>query len=412
MTDSEKVKDSRQTDCCVVGGGPGGMMLALLLARRGVKVALLEAHKDFDRDFRGDTVHPSTLEILDQICLAQPLHQLRHNKIYGPTLQASGGAFSPIDLRRLHTRFPYIMMVPQAKFLDFLASEARRFPSFELRMSARVSGLITEDGVVRGVRYRSDDGLHEVRAPLTVGADGRASMVRHLSGFEPVKTSPPMDIMWFRLPRLAGDESSDRVLGGFGGGRVLVVFDRVEYWQVAYVFPKGRYQAVIAAGLDEFRRSIVELEPQFAEHVKTLTEWHQCALLSVESSRCPLWHKPGLLLIGDAAHVMSPIAGVGINYAVQDAVVAANILTESLLAGAVKSEDLARVQKEREGPVRFIQWFQAEIQKRIIAPALKAAGPFEIPWFVRLYFRIPFLRDIPARILAFGLKRVRLLPPN
>lgn len=303
-------------------------MLALLLARQRVPVTLLEQHKDFDRDFRGDTIHPSILEILDQIGLAEPVHQLAHSKIYGPTLRLANSTFSPIDLRRLKTRFPYILLVPQVKFLEFIAAEALKYPDFRLVMGANVEQLIEEDGQVRGVRYLAADGMHELRATLTVGADGRFSRVRHLVGFEPMATSGPMDILWFRVPHIPGDlpEAEGRALGGFAGGRILVVFDRIDYWQVAYVFPKGQYQSLRAAGLESLRHSIVEIEPHFAEHVKTLTDWHQLAFLSVESSRCPRWFKPGLLLIGDAAHVMSPVGGVGINYAVQDAVVAANIL--------------------------------------------------------------------------------------
>jgi 2-polyprenyl-6-methoxyphenol hydroxylase-like FAD-dependent oxidoreductase len=401
-------EDAEQTACCIVGGGPGGMMLALLLARQGVPVTLLEAHKDFDREFRGDTLHPSILEILDQIGLAEPLHELRHTKIYGPTLQVAGGRFAPVDFRRLKTRFPYIMLIPQTRFLEFLAAEASRYPNFRLRMVANVAELIESAGGVSGVRYQSTEGWHEVRAQLVVGADGRFSKVRHLLGFEPIKTSPPMDILWFQLPRLPGDESSDRVRGGFAGGRVLAVFDRLDHWQVGYIFPKGHYQAVRAEGMEAFRRSIVDIEPPFAKHVQALTDWHQCSLLSVESSRCPIWYKPGLLLIGDAAHVMSPVGGVGINYAVQDAVVAANVLTRPLMAGQVRVEDLAAVQRQRVWPTRVIQAIQSAVQQRVIASALQAQGPQTIPWFVRLFFRVPGLRDIPARILAFGVRRVRL----
>ena len=403
-----EIERSQETTCCIVGGGPGGMMLALLLARRGVQVTLLEAHKDFDRDFRGDTLHPSILEILDQIGLAEPLHQLRHNKIYGPTLQLADGGFSPVDFRRLKTRFPYIMLIPQTRFLEFLAAEAKKYPSFRLCMVANVGELIESVGRVSGVRYQSTDGWHEVRAQLTVGADGRFSKVRHLAGFEPIKTSPPMDILWFQLPHLPGDESSDRLLGGFGMGRALAVFDRLDYWQLGYIFPKGQYQAVRAAGMEAFRRSIVEIEPRFVKHVEALTEWHQCSLLSVESSRCPLWYRPGLLLIGDAAHVMSPVGGVGINYAVQDAVVAANVLTKPLKAGQLPVEALAEVQRQREWPTRAIQALQSAVQRRVIATVLQSKGPQTIPWFVRLFFRIPVLRDIPARIIAFGVRRVRL----
>ncbi len=399
---------AQETTCCVVGGGPGGMMLALLLARRGIDVTVLEAHKDFDREFRGDTIHPSILEILDQIGLAEPLLKLRHNKIYGPTFQSSGGAFSPIDFRRLKTRFPYIMLVPQTKFLEFLAAEAKKYPNFKLRMVANVGQLIEGENGVQGVRYQSTEGWHEVRARLTVGADGRFSKVRQLAGLVPLKTSPPMDILWFQLPHMPEDAHSDRVMGGFGGGRMLAVFDRIDYWQIGYVFPKGHYQDVRAAGLEAFRKSIVEIEPNFARHVESLTDWHQCSLLSVESSRCPVWYKPGLLLIGDAAHVMSPVGGVGINYAVQDAVVAVNVLARPLSQGQVRVEDLAEVQRQREWPTRIIQRIQSTLQTRIIASGLQVQGTLEIPWFVRLFFKVPVLRNIPARILGFGLKRVRL----
>jgi 2-polyprenyl-6-methoxyphenol hydroxylase-like FAD-dependent oxidoreductase len=406
----EAVRDSQQTTCCVVGGGPGGVMLALLLARQRVPVTLLEQHKDFDRDFRGDTIHPSTLELLDQIGLAGPLHQLQHAKIYGPTLRLANTDFSPIDFRRLKTRFPYILLVPQARFLDFLAAEGAKYRDFRLVMGANVEHLIEENGQVRGVRYRTADGMHEVRAPLTVGADGRFSRVRHLAGFEAVKTSSPMDVLWFRLPHIPGDlpEAEGRVLGGIGVGRILGVFDRFDYWQVAFVFPKGQYQNLRADGIEAFRRAIVEIEPSLAEHVKTIADWHQCSLLSVESSRCPRWFKPGLLLIGDAAHVMSPVGGVGINYAIQDAVVTTNLLTAPLKAGRLQVGDLAGVQKEREWPTKVIQSVQSGVQNRILANVLRSQTALKIPWFARAFFAIPVLRDIPARFLAFGVKRVRL----
>src|SRR5216684_670515 len=412
-SESDDVRDSQPTTCCIVGGGPGGMMLALLLAGQRIPVTLLEQHKDFDRDFRGDTIHPSILEILDQIGLAEPLHQLRHAKIYGPTLRLGNDTFSPIDLRRLKTRFPYIFLVPQARFLEFLAAEASKYPDFRLVMGANVEQLIEEDGQVRGVRYLGADGMHEVRAPLVVGADGRFSRVRHLAGFEPIKTSAPMDILWFRLPHIPGDlpEGEGRVLGGLGVGRILVVFDRFDYWQVGYVFPKGHYQNLRAAGLESLRQSIAEVEPAFAEHVKTLTDWHQFSLLSVESSRCPHWFKPGLLLIGDAAHVMSPVGGVGINYAVQDAAVAANVLTKPLLVNSVSDADLAEVQHEREWPTRAIQAMQSLMQKNLIGSALRAQTAMTVPWQFRLFFRIPILRDLPARMIAFGLRHVRLTEP-
>jgi len=384
-------------------------MLALLLARKGVPVTLLEAHKDFDRDFRGDTVHPSTLELLDEIGLADRLLELRHTKVYGPTIRAANGPFMPVDLRNVRTKFPFIMLVPQTSFLEFIVAEAKRFPSFRLIMNGNVQSLIEEDGVVSGVRFLGLDGWHELRATLTVGADGRFSRIRHLMNIEPVPTSPPMDVLWFRLPRLPEDpKEPSGVFGGFGHGHILVVLDRFDYWQVGYVFPKGDYQHLRAAGLEELRRSIAAIEPRFLKHVEYLTDWQQCSLLSVESSFCKRWYKPGMLLIGDAAHVMSPVGGVGINYAIQDAVVAANLLAGPLRMGCVEVGDLAAVQRERLLPVRFIQALQAVIQRRLIASALQFQAPLNVPGFVRFLVCLPLLRTLPARLLGWGLRRVHV----
>jgi 2-polyprenyl-6-methoxyphenol hydroxylase-like FAD-dependent oxidoreductase len=388
------------------------MVLALLLVRQGVRVTVLEAHADFEREFRGDTVHPSVLEIFYELGLSDALHQLRHSKIYGPTLRAANRSFSPFDFRRLNIKFPYIMLVPQAKFLDFLAKEAGKYAEFDLRMSAPVDSLIEEGGTVRGVRYMGKDGPHEVRALLTVGADGRFSTVRQRVGVEPIKTSPPMDILWFSLPHQPGDVASGRVLGGFGMGRMLAVFDRFDHWQVGYVFPKGLYQEIHTQGLGAFRKSIVALEPMLAEHVEALTDWHQLSLLSVESSRCRVWHRPGLLLIGDAAHVMSPVGGVGINYAIQDAVATANLLGDRLKAGSVSAGDLAMVQRRREFPTRFIQTFQTFVQKRVIAHVLGSTAPFEIPLAFRVLFGIPVIRDLPAWLIALGIRREHIRNPG
>jgi 2-polyprenyl-6-methoxyphenol hydroxylase-like FAD-dependent oxidoreductase len=397
------------TGCVVVGGGPGGLMLALLLARQGVDVTLLEAHKDFDRDFRGDTVHPSTLEILDQIGLAEPLHQLRHSKIYaGPSIPAGNGRFSPIDFGRLNTRFPYVMLVPQVQFLDFLAAEAQKYPTFHMVMGARMESLIEEGGIVRGVRYQKDGVMHEVRALLTVGADGRFSKVRQMAGIEPIKTAPPMDILWFRLPHLPTDQHERALGGGFAKGRMLAIFDRPDYWQIGYVFPKGQYAALREAGLESFRQELAGIEPRFTEHVNALTDWQQFSLLSVESSRCARWYRPGLLLIGDAAHVMSPIGGVGINYAVQDAVVAANLLTDKLRAGHVTLADLQNVQESREFPTKAVQWVQTQMQQRVIVAAFESQKPMRVPSIVRWIFKLPIIRALPARVMAFGVKHVRL----
>jgi len=386
-------------------------MLGLLLARRGVPVTLLEMHRDFDREFRGDTVHPSTLEILDQIGLADRVHELRNSKVSAPTLLTTRGPFTPFDLSRLKTKYPYILMVHQKDLLNLLTQEAKRYPGFHLVMGANVTELVREDGVVRGVQYQTDDGVHEVRALLTVGADGRFSRVRHLAGIDPVRTSPPMDVLWFRLPHLPEDiDAPGGAFGGFARGHILGGFDRKDYWQAGFVIPKGSYQSLRAEGIDGLRRRIIEVEPRLAKHVESLTDWQQVSLLSVESSRCLRWWAPGLLLIGDAAHAMSPVGGLGINYAVQDAVVAANLLTKPLLDGRVTTDQLRAVQRKRQWPVRIIQAYQTQLQKRVIATALRAQEQqgLSIPWFVRAVTRIPFLRDIPPRIMALGLSRVRV----
>ena len=339
-------------------------MLALLLARRGVRVTLLEMHHDFDREFRGDTVHPSTLEILDQIGLAESVHELRSNKISAPTLLTTRGPFTPFDFNRLKTKYRYILMVHQKDLLALLTQEAKKYACFRLLMGANVMDLIREDGVVRGVRYQTDDGIHELRALLTVGADGRFSRVRHLAGIEPLRTSPPMDVLWFRLPHLPEEiEVPGSAFGGFARGHILGGFDRKDYWQVALLIAKGSYQSLRAEGIEGLRRRIVEIEPRLAKNVESLTDWHQVSLLSVESSRCRRWYEPGLLLIGDAAHAMSPVGGVGINYAVQDAVVAANLLTKPLLRGRVTTDQLRAIQPKREWPVRIIQAFLLSVLK-------------------------------------------------
>ncbi|MCU1274711.1 MAG: monooxygenase FAD-binding protein [Bryobacterales bacterium] len=405
----ERILDVQRTTCSIVGGGPAGVILALLLARKNIPVMLLEAHRDFDREFRGDTVHPSTLEILDEIGLAEQVLKLRHTKIYGPMLRAANGPFMPVDLRDLNTKFPFIMLVPQTHFLEFLVAEAQKFPSFRLVMNGNVQKLTEKDGVVTGVRYLALDGWHEVQAELTVGADGRFSRVRHLAGIKPVATSPPMDVLWFRLPRLPEDpQESTGAFGGIARGHILVVLDRFDHWQVGYVFPKGDYQHLRAEGLEQLRRHIADVEPRFTKHVEYLTDWQQCSLLSVESSICPRWYRPGLLLIGDAAHVMSPVGGVGINYAIQDAVVAANLLAEPLRTGHVKTADLAAVQRKREWPVRFIQAFQAQIQKRFVVGVLRSSGPVSIPAYARFLLRLPPVRKVLARLFGFGIARVHV----
>jgi 2-polyprenyl-6-methoxyphenol hydroxylase-like FAD-dependent oxidoreductase len=402
-----KVLDVQETTCCIVGGGPGGAVLALLLARQQIPVMLLEAHEDFDRDFRGDTIHPSVMEIMDELGLASRLLKMRHTEIHQLTFTSPSGPVTIGDFRRLKTRFPFIMMLPQVRFLEFITGAAKRYENFRLVMGASVQELVIEQDVVRGVRYRSERGLHEVRAVLTVGADGRSSRVRRMAGLETLKqTSPPMDVIWFRLPRKP--EDPEGVFARVGAGHILLRLDRTDEWQIGYVIPKGGWQRVHEAGLPALRQSIAEVLPEFPERVEHLQDWKQVAVLSVESSRCPRWYRPGLLLIGDAAHVMSPVGGVGINYAIQDAVAAANLLSPSLKLGQVDTADLAKVQKEREWPTRFIQTIQAAIQKRVISNALDPSKPFKFPLLLRVMLHIPILRDLPARVIAFGIRTEHL----
>jgi 2-polyprenyl-6-methoxyphenol hydroxylase-like FAD-dependent oxidoreductase len=276
-------------------------------------------------------------------------------------------------------------------------------------MHAQVQHLIEENGAVAGVRYLGSDGEQELRAKLTVGTDGRFSVIRRLAGFEPIKTAPPMDVLWFRLPKLPGEpEVTGGAFGGIGGGRIFIVLERNDYWQAGLVFPKGQYQVLRAQGVDAIRKSLIETEPRFAQHAESLNDWQQFTLLSVESSRCPLWHKPGVLIIGDAAHVMSPVGGVGINYAVQDAVVAANVLTGPLKSGNVSETHLAEIQRQREWPTRVIQRMQAIMQDNLMVRAFQTTRPSNVPWQLKLLLKIPFLRDIPSRLIAFGPRRVRL----
>lgn len=398
------IQSTQTTSCCVVGGGPAGAMLALLLARQGIPVTLLEAHRDFDREFRGDTLHPSVLEILAQLGLAEKLLELPHVKLQHLTFTSPEQSVTLVDLSRLNTSYPYIAVLPQVKFLEFIVAEAERYPHFQRIMGANVQEAVVEGGTVLGARYRGQGGWHEVRAPLTVGADGRFSRTRHWVGCEPIKTSPPMDVLWFRLPKQAGDVEGTGVGGRVKPGRLMAIIDRGDYWQLGYVIFKGSYGELREAGIEALRQSVGELAPEFRDRVHSLQDWSQISLLSVESSRMPRWYCPGLLLIGDAAHVMSPVGGVGINYAIQDAVVAANLLSAPLKSANITERDLAAVQRQREFPTRVIQAFQSLMQERLVKGALNSSRPFKPPFFLKL----PLLRDLPAKLIGFGVVRVRV----
>ncbi len=392
----------RVTTCCIVGGGPAGVILALILSRNAIPTVLLEAAHDFERDFRGDTVHPPTMELFETLGLADRVLALPHHKVRKFTLPGQKEGESGISFDHLRTRYPYVTMMSQAILLDFLAKEAQRSPQFTLIMNANVQDLIFENDRVAGVRYKQDGQMHEVRATLTVGADGRSSRVRRSAGIEPVRLSEGIDVLWFRLPR--HEDEAQGIMGRASGGRILIFLNRGHQWQIGYIFPKGNFRHLREQGIEAFRESLVQVEPALADRVHLLEDWKDVALLNVQSDRVPKWYRDGLLLIGDAAHAMSPIGGVGINYAVQDAVAAANALVEPLKHGRAPLEALAAVQKEREWPTRVIQAVQGMMQKQLVKRGLDRDRPFEVPFFLRW----PLFRRVPPWLVSYGVRTTRL----
>jgi 2-polyprenyl-6-methoxyphenol hydroxylase-like FAD-dependent oxidoreductase len=398
------------TRCCIVGGGPAGMMLGFLLARAGVDVAVLEKHADFLRDFRGDTIHPSTLEIMSELGLLDEFLKLPHTKARTLGGDFGGMRFTFADFSHLPTVAKYIALMPQWDFLNFLADHGKTYPGFHLYMRADASDLIEEAGRVAGVRANTPDGPLEIRAELIVGCDGRHSTLRERAGMKVDDLGAPMDVLWFRLPHHDGDFTES--MGRFEAGRILVLIERGEYWQCAYVIPKGGIDEIRAKGLDAFRANVARSVPMFADRVDELKDWDQIKLLTVAVDRMPVWHRPGLLCIGDAAHAMSPIGGVGVNLAVQDAVAAANVLWEPLRRGSVSETDLARVQARREFPAKVTQAIQVFLQNKVISRALAASGELQAPLAVRLIARWPLLRRIPARLLGLGVRPEHVRTPT
>jgi 2-polyprenyl-6-methoxyphenol hydroxylase-like FAD-dependent oxidoreductase len=399
-----------QASCCIAGCGPAGALAGYLLARAGIDVVVLERHGDFLRDFRGDTIHPSTLEILDQVGLADRFLALPHRKVSTVIGRTASGQEISFSLSRLPTKFPYIAFVPQWDFLEFITREAARFSTFRLVRNADVVGLIEEDGRVCGVRYREGSGERAIRAALTIGADGRSSTTREAARLPGIDTAPAIDVLWFRVSRRL--DEAEAVAARLGVGRIVVMLDRGEYWQVAYVIAKGTAERIRSAGLDAFRRDIAEVAPDLADRADELQDWDQIKLLTVKADRLTRWHRPGYLAIGDAAHAMSPIGGVGINIAIHDAVVAANVLWKPLAVGRVAESDLAEVQRRRERAVRVVQAFQAAVQNRVLTPALEGRRAPVIPLVARIVARTPVLRDLPPRLIAFGVSRPRVETPE
>jgi 2-polyprenyl-6-methoxyphenol hydroxylase-like FAD-dependent oxidoreductase len=402
--------ETLNTTCCVVGGGPAGMILGFLLARAGVDVVVLEKHGDFLRDFRGDTIHPSTLQVLHELGLLDEFLQRPHQEARQVNGVIGGTELTVADFSHLPTRCKFIAFMPQWEFLDFIAEHAKHYPNFHLRMKAEATNLIEENGSVVGVRATTPDGPLVVRAGLTVGADGRHSTVRTRAGFEVVDLGAPIDVLWLRFSRSPSDP--DQPLGRFDQGKVFIMLFRGDYWQCGFVIPKGGIDAIRQKGIDAFREQISEIAPFLRDRVNELKDWDDVKVLTVAVDHLKTWHRPGLLCIGDSAHAMSPIGGVGINLAIQDAVAAANILAAPLLNGLVTSETLARVQNRRVFPTRMTQRLQVLIQNRVLGRVLGSKARLPLPWPLKLLRRFPILRRIPARIIGIGFRPEHVKTPD
>jgi 2-polyprenyl-6-methoxyphenol hydroxylase-like FAD-dependent oxidoreductase len=392
-----------QTRCAIAGGGPAGMMLGYLLARAGIDVIVLEKHKDFLRDFRGDTVHPSTLEIMYELGLLEKFLKLPHTRITTGTVEIGEQHFTIGDFSHIPARCKFIALMPQWDFLNFLAEEAKTFPNFRLMMETEAKDLLIEREIVTGLKAQTPDGALEIRADLTVAADGRRSTLRASSGLAVMDLGAPFDVLWLRLPMHAGDPRE--LVGRLKDGQLFAMIYRTDYWQCAFLIPKGGFEIIKAEGLPKFRERLKNVAGFAADRVdETVTGFDQVRLLTVMVDRLENWSRPGLLCIGDAAHAMSPIGGVGINLAIQDAVASANILGPVLQQGAPSLSDLKKVQARREFPTRVIQAFQLAAQRAVLAPILRATTTPEPPLLLRLVNAWPWLRRIPARFIALGIR--------
>ena len=395
-------------DLIVVGGGPAGMMAGLLFARAGCRVQVLEKHADFFRDFRGDTVHPSTLELLRELGLIDEFLKRPHDEVRTLTARVANEMITIADLSHLPVESRFVAMMPQWEFLDFLADEAKHYPGFSLRMEAEAVDLLIENRRVAGVRLSDGE---EIRARLVLAADGRGSVLRDRAGLPRKDLGAPIDVLWFRLPKQP--TPTNETGGTFGAGTLVVEIDRGDYWQCAYVVPKGAAEEIRTAGIAAFRSDVAKAAPELSGAVGTLQDWEQVKLLSVSLDRLERWWRPGLLAIGDAAHAMSPVGGVGINLAVQDAVAAANILAGPLAAGKDPDTLLKRVQEQRLFPTRVIQAAQKAVHDRVLTPlVLRRAVLSKVPLPLRLFQRFPVLRRIPARLVGLGVRREHIRSPD
>ncbi len=389
--------------CCVVGGGPAGMMAGYLLARAGVPVAVLEKHADFLRDFRGDTIHPSTLQVMDELGLYDRLMQRTHHNAYSLKGRFGDVEATFADFSHLPTRAKFVAFMPQWDFLNFLADEAKAYPNFRLLMETDATDLLEDAGTVTGVKAKSAaDGPMDVHAQLVIGCDGRHAMTRKQGGFSVEDVGAPMDVLWFRLSRRETDPQDPA--GNFGSGHIVIMINRGDYWQCGYVIEKGSFDHVREQGLDAFREELESLAPFLKGRAQEVKSFDDIKLLTVGVDRLKTWRRPGLLCIGDAAHTMSPVGGVGINLAIQDAVAAANALAGPLRAGRVTDEDLARVQERREMPARLTQWLQVRIQNNVIKRVLAKSEAPKPPMAMRMMQRFPWLARFPARIIGLGFR--------
>ncbi len=398
------------TDLCIVGGGPAGMMAGLLFARAGVSTIVLEKHGDFLRDFRGDTVHPSTLEVFHELGLLPGLLARPHDKVGTVSAHVSGQRVQIADFSRLPTQCRFIAMMPQWEFLDFVAEEARRYPAFQLLMHTNVTGIWREDGRVAGVVATGATGTVQVGARLVIAADGRGSVLRDAVGLPRTDLGAPIDVFWFRVPKPSSPDN--QTTGNFAAGKILVMIDRGEYWQCAYAFAKGAAATIRARGLASFRHELTALTPLLGPGVASLNDWDQVKLLTVKLDRLDRWHCPGFLAIGDAAHAMSPVGGIGINMAIQDAVAAANLLAAPMARGEPVDRLLAAVERRRRWPTHATQRLQKLAHDRVIGRVLgSTAALTKPPWPLRLLDRFAWLQQVPARLVGLGLRPEHVRSP-
>jgi 2-polyprenyl-6-methoxyphenol hydroxylase-like FAD-dependent oxidoreductase len=397
-----------RTQCCIAGGGPAGLVLGYLLARAGVDVVVLEKHDDFLRDFRGDTIHPSTLLVLQDLGLLQAFLRLPHQEVTELVGEVDGEQVTLADFSHLPAPGNVLVLIPQWDFLDFIASQARLLPNFSLRMGARAVGVVEDGGTVVGMKVEQGGRAFTIASDLVVGADGRHTTIREAAGLQADEVGAPIDVLWFRLPRHAATDPS-RTGGTLRPGAMLVTLNRDTYWQCAFVIPKGSVEALRARGLAAFRQKIAELAAFLADDVDTLASWDDVKLLQVQVDLMPRWSRPGLLCIGDAAHAMSPVGGVGINLAIQDAVAASNLLAKPLREGRLTADDLLAVQRRRQWPAKVTQKAQVAIHDELLSPLLaQREAPTSVPMPVKLLQRLPLLRRLPARLIGIGVRPERV----